>query len=72
MGEQIRRAGYQIGYCYTEVMRAGRLQTIVTLYSNQVDVSEIARKYGGGGHRGAAGFQFDRAGGPFPEGSQGG
>ena len=72
MGEQIRRAGYQIGYCYAEVMRAGRLQTIVTLYSNQVDVSEIARKYGGGGHRGAAGFQFDRAGGPFPEGSQGG
>ena len=24
------------------------------------DVSEIAKKYGGGGHKGAAGFKFDR------------
>lgn len=70
MGEYIRQSGYVIGYCYAEVMRAGRLQTIVTLYSDQVDVSEIARKFGGGGHRGAAGFQFDRPGRPFPAGSE--
>lgn len=29
----------------------------VSLYSKTVDVSEIAKSYGGGGHRGAAGFQ---------------
>lgn len=27
--------------------------------NGSVDVSEIAKKYGGGGHKGAAGFQFD-------------
>jgi len=30
----------------------------VSLYSDKVDVSEIAKKYGGGGHKGAAGFQL--------------
>lgn len=29
----------------------------ISLYSNKVDVSLIAKKYGGGGHKGAAGFQ---------------
>lgn len=29
----------------------------VSLYSKSVDVSEIAKKYGGGGHKGASGFQ---------------
>ncbi len=32
---------------------------IVGLYSETVDVSEIAVKYGGGGHKGAAGFNVD-------------
>lgn len=32
-------------------------QWTVSLYSNKVDVSKIAKKYGGGGHKGAAGFQ---------------
>lgn len=71
MGEYIRQAGYTIGYCYAETLRAGRLQTIVTLYSDQIDVSDIARKHGGGGHAGAAGFQFDRSDRPFPPGSEG-
>jgi len=29
----------------------------VSMYSQTVDVSEIAKKYGGGGHKGASGFQ---------------
>jgi len=29
----------------------------VSLYSKTVDVAEIAKKYGGGGHKGASGFQ---------------
>ncbi len=33
--------------------------------SNDFDVSEIAKKYGGGGHKAAAGFSFP-AGQPFP------
>lgn len=32
----------------------------VSLYSQKVDVSEIAKKYGGGGHKGAAGFVCDK------------
>jgi len=31
----------------------------VSLYSTQIDVSEIAKKHGGGGHKGAAGFVVD-------------
>lgn len=69
MGEVIRQSGYEIAYCYVEAVRDERRQTFVTLYSAEVDVSVIARKYGGGGHRGAAGFAFERPGKPFPEGS---
>jgi oligoribonuclease NrnB/cAMP/cGMP phosphodiesterase (DHH superfamily) len=32
-------------------------QYTVSLYSTTIDVSEIAKKYGGGGHKGASGFQ---------------
>jgi oligoribonuclease NrnB/cAMP/cGMP phosphodiesterase (DHH superfamily) len=69
MGEYIRNSGYELAYCYVEVVRNGLLQTVVTLYSDQIDVSEIASKFGGGGHRGAAGFQFTRKDRPFPPGS---
>lgn len=69
MGEYIRQVGYELAYCYVEVVRDQRLQTMVTLYSDQIDVSEIARKFGGGGHRGAAGFQFMRVDRPFPRGA---
>lgn len=31
-----------------------------SMYSKIVDVSNIAKKYGGGGHRGAAGFNLDK------------
>lgn len=70
MGEYIRQEGYQLGYCYVEVVRDGSLRTHVTLYSDQVDVSDIAHKHGGGGHSGAAGFQFVRTDRPFPSGSE--
>lgn len=71
MGEAIRKKGYEIGYCYQEAEQNGDLMTFVTLYSDQVDVSEIARKHGGGGHPGAAGFSFRRSDRPFPKGSEG-
>jgi len=35
-----------------------------------VDVSVIAKRYGGGGHAGAAGFSFLRGATPFPPSSQ--
>lgn len=72
MGEYIRQQGYELAYCFVEVFRDGELRTDVTLYSDQMDVSQLARKHGGGGHPGAAGFQFKRADGPFPPGSDGG
>lgn len=69
LGELIRQQGYTIGYCYSEKEQNGRLTTSVTLYSDRVDVSVIAAKYGGGGHPGASGFSFIRNGMPFPVGS---
>ncbi len=66
MGAYIRKLGYQIAYCYVDVWQNNRLMTTVTLYSEQVDVSQLAQKFGGGGHRGAAGFSFPRGPTPFP------
>lgn len=66
MGDYINQLGYQIGYCYIDNLQEGKLTTFVTLYSKEVDVSKIARKFGGGGHVGAAGFSFARHNTPFP------
>jgi len=41
----------------------------VSLYSTTVDVSEIAKTYGGGGHRGASGFQCKEL--PFKKNQEG-
>jgi oligoribonuclease NrnB/cAMP/cGMP phosphodiesterase (DHH superfamily) len=65
LGAQIRSMGYDIGYCYVDKVSNGRLMTYVTLYSETVDVSKIAQKFGGGGHAGAAGFHFLRREEPF-------
>jgi oligoribonuclease NrnB/cAMP/cGMP phosphodiesterase (DHH superfamily) len=70
MGQYVRELGYQIAYCYIDNMQNGVLTTFVTLYSREVDVSEIARKFGGGGHPGAAGFSFPRRKHPFPSNSR--
>lgn len=67
MGDHINRLGYEIGYCYVDNMQEEKLTTFVTLYSKVVDVSHIARKFGGGGHSGAAGFSFLRGPLPFPQ-----
>ncbi len=69
IGQQIRNMGYRIAYCYTDSVQNGRLTTFVTLYSAEVDVSQIARRFGGGGHAGAAGFHFERGPSPFPPGA---
>jgi oligoribonuclease NrnB/cAMP/cGMP phosphodiesterase (DHH superfamily) len=66
MGQFIRELGFQIAYCYVDLQQNGDLMTLVTLYSDGVDVSEIAEKFGGGGHPGAAGFSFKRNMAPFP------
>ncbi len=70
IGGYIRKRGYEIGYCYVDAVQNSQLVTLVSLYSDQVDVSEIALKFGGGGHKGAAGFAFERNGSPFPESAQ--
>ncbi len=70
LGAIIRGLGYTIAYTYVDGLQQGRLMTFVTLYSDQIDVSEIARKFGGGGHPGAAGFHFPRGSAPFPPGSR--
>ncbi|MFC1996666.1 hypothetical protein ACFLXI_03540 [Chloroflexota bacterium] len=70
LGEKIRMMGYQIGYCYVDKVSEGQLMTYVTLYSDQIDVSFIAQKFGGGGHAGAAGFHFLRRESAFPPGAK--
>ena len=67
LGAHVRNLGHEIAYCYIDRVQNGDLYTFVTLYSANVDVSEIARRYGGGGHAGAAGFHFKRGCAPFPE-----
>ncbi|MFH2038639.1 MAG: hypothetical protein ABIJ65_04315 [Chloroflexota bacterium] len=66
IGQYSRDLGYEMAYCYFDQMQAGRLITSVTLFSGQVDVSKIAQRFGGGGHAGAAGFDFPRNDTPFP------
>jgi len=70
MGAFIADSGYQIGYCYIDNIQDGVVTTFVTLYSAEIDVSEIARRFGGGGHPGAAGFSFPRREIPFPPGAE--
>lgn len=70
LGEFSRQRGYEIAYCYVDRHHEGKLITRVTLFSKKVDVSQIARKFGGGGHAGAAGFSFERVAGPFPPGAE--
>jgi len=47
-------AAFGVGYCDKKSVRMFSLRS---RGEDAVDVSEIARKYGGGGHRGAAGFE---------------
>ena len=70
IGQQVRDLGYQIAYCYIDNILQGEITTFVTLYAGDVDVAAIAKKFGGGGHRGAAGFHFPRQHTPFPPGAQ--
>ncbi len=70
IGAYIRELGYTLAYCYFDSFRNGRLMTTVTLYSDEVDVSVIAQRFGGGGHGGAAGFSFERIDSPFPRDAQ--
>ena len=66
LGHAMCREGYEVAYCYIDGYHNGRMLTKVTLFSEEVDVSEIASRFGGGGHPGAAGFTFRRTGNPFP------
>jgi oligoribonuclease NrnB/cAMP/cGMP phosphodiesterase (DHH superfamily) len=70
IGNYGRDRGYEIVYTYIDEMQVGGLTTVVTLFSNKIDVSVIAKHYGGGGHAGAAGFSFPRGATPFPPGSK--
>jgi len=70
IGNYGRERGYEVVYCYMDEMQPGGLATVVTLFSNKVDVSVIAKKFGGGGHAGASGFSFPRGVSPFPPDSE--
>lgn len=44
---------------YIKYCRTKEKKWTYTIYSDSVDVSKLAEKYGGGGHKGAAGFTTD-------------
>lgn len=69
LGAKIRDLGYEIAYCYIDNLIEGEIRTFVSLYSDDVDVSQIAQSFGGGGHPGASGFYFKRRKTPFPAGA---
>ncbi|RLC82697.1 MAG: phosphohydrolase [Chloroflexi bacterium] len=56
LGQDICDMGYEVGIVYR---RSNNGKWAVNLYSATVDVGEIARAFGGGGHKGAAGFKVD-------------
>lgn len=63
--------GFELAYCYVDSLTNGSLYTSVMLGSRSIDVSKIATKFGGGGHKGAAGFRFERSSRlPFPSEAQ--
>ena len=70
LGHSMCQEGYEVAYCYIDRYINGRMITKVALFSEAIDVAEIASRFGGGGHPGAAGFSFLRNGFPFPEGSE--
>lgn len=45
-----------MNFCFNS---CGSKKFKVSIYSEKIDVSKIAKKYGGGGHPGASGFYFD-------------
>jgi hypothetical protein len=56
LGEAAREMGHSVLHCYVEQEQNGRLVRVHNLYSNDVDVGELAKIRGGGGHREAAGW----------------
>lgn len=58
---RVKKVPFGITWFYRE----GKLQVSLRRWKNGVDVSQLAKKYGGGGHAGAAGFSYDY-GGTFP------
>jgi hypothetical protein len=59
LGEASREAGVDVLVNVQSIVRAGALWHTVSLRSNETcDVGAIAKRYGGGGHMRAAGFQI--------------
>jgi len=56
MGQVVKDIGYDLAWLYHMEYRHGQLVRVNSLYSDKVDVGEIAKGHGGGGHKGAAGF----------------
>lgn len=56
LGDVIKDLGFPVAWCWVEKRQNDKLVRVNSLYSAEIDVSEIAKARGGGGHRGAAGF----------------
>lgn len=52
---KVKKVPFGITWFYRE----GKLQVSLRTYKKGVDVSQLAKKYGGGGHVGAAGFSYE-------------
>ncbi|OGY59149.1 MAG: hypothetical protein A3B23_00525 [Candidatus Colwellbacteria bacterium RIFCSPLOWO2_01_FULL_48_10] len=56
IGNELIKLGAQVGIVYSE--QGGRRKVSLRSGNNNVDVSKMAQKFGGGGHRRAAGFSI--------------
>jgi hypothetical protein len=66
LGEAARAAGVDVLVNIQSIVRAGALWHTVSLRSNETcDVGAIAKRYGGGGHMRAAGFQAPQDSSPL-------
>lgn len=58
-----------VGCCWFELPDGARVYSLRTCPESCVDCSRIAKRFGGGGHQGAAGFKLE-SGAPHPWGSK--
>ncbi len=58
MGQIIGDMGYDMAHCYVDQEQDGKMVRVHSLYTDdsEIDVGAIAKAYGGGGHKGAAGW----------------
>lgn len=59
LGEVIQDMGFDVAWCYVQRKVGDRVSWKHSLYSKVLDVGAVCQAFGGGGHKGAAGFETE-------------